>query len=605
MSYFFSAAFFLSIFSYSAAGGDTGSIQVTTANTSHTSCQTWFTYNNITSKCECGSLLGGIISCRDKENFKANSVVIGYCMTYDEEVGTVAGSCSYNLISYNSNSVPHIYRQLPLNNSLLNDEMCGDFKRTRRLCGSCEKGFQLSAYSYNMKCVQCSRSVFMNWMIYMCVAFLPLTGFFIFVLVFRISATSPKWDGYILLAQYMSSPYGVRSFLSALETRPILLTIFKFVMTLYGVWNLDFFRTLYPPICLDIDPFQVIVLDYVVAVYPLVLVILAYVCIQLHAHGCKLLIFLWFPFRKCYIRIQNKVDIKASIIDVFASFLVLSYVKFLASTFDLLIPIKFYNVRGESLGYYIYFDANLKYFGSEHLPYVIIALVIAFFLILPPLLLLLYPLRTFRRFCGNWQALPIFIDSFQGVYKDGVVEGKYDYRYFSAAFLIIRIVLLLTYMLTLNRYFYLVSLFIFMVFALILMIVKPYKEKYSTYLTANIVFLLLVAMWNASIAALTYRDVKAEKSLPFSVILFSVLSMLPLVYIPLLILKELWPKLTLRGKVNFMSPFVRKRSNLSSSFDSPLHRDEANNCEDKQYNTLLQSREVDNYGSLNYSHSSN
>ena len=164
-------------------------------------------------------------------------------MTYDEELGTVAGSCFYDYFKQESNGsygVYQLYRKMPLNNSLLNDAMCGDFKRAGRLCGSCEKGFQLSAYSYNMKCVQCSRSVFMNWMIYVCVAFLPLTGFFIFVLVFRISATSPKWDGYILLAQYISAPSNVRVFLSALEAKPILLTILKFVMTLYGVWNLDF-----------------------------------------------------------------------------------------------------------------------------------------------------------------------------------------------------------------------------------------------------------------------------------------------------------------------------------------------------------------------------
>ena len=193
-------------------------------------------------------------------------------MTYDKEVGTVAGLCLYNYIKQESNGsygVSQLYHKMPLNNSLLNEKMCGDFKRGGRLCGSCEEGFQLSSYSYNMKCVQCSRSVFMNWMIYVCVAFLPLTGFFIFVLVFRISATSPKWDGYILLAQYMASPSNVRVFLLALEAKPILLYLAKFVMTLYGVWNLDFFRTLYPPICLDIDPFQVLVLDYVVAVYPL------------------------------------------------------------------------------------------------------------------------------------------------------------------------------------------------------------------------------------------------------------------------------------------------------------------------------------------------
>ena len=64
-------------------------------------------------------------------------------------------------------------------------------------------------------------------------------------------------------------PSNVRVFLLALEAKPISLNLAKFVMTLYGVWNLDFFRTLYPPICLNIDPFQVLVLDYVVAAYPL------------------------------------------------------------------------------------------------------------------------------------------------------------------------------------------------------------------------------------------------------------------------------------------------------------------------------------------------
>ena len=128
MLYFISMIFLISTSSYSAAGGDTSSNQVTTANTSHTSCQTWFTYNNITSKCECGSLLGGIISCRDKDHLQENSVFESYCMTYDEKLGTVVGLCFNNFISHNGNGVPRIYHRLPVNSSLLNDEMCGNFK---------------------------------------------------------------------------------------------------------------------------------------------------------------------------------------------------------------------------------------------------------------------------------------------------------------------------------------------------------------------------------------------------------------------------------------------------------------------------------------------
>ena len=572
MLYFIPVVLLLSI-SYYAAGSHKDSNSVTAVNSSHTNCPTtWFIYDNATSRCECGSLLGGIISCSDEENFRENSVFGSHCMTYDKELGVVAGLCFYNDIKHQNNSrvIPQLYLQLPLNDSLLDDKMCGVFRRTGRLCGSCQEGLQLSAYSYDMKCVKCSTSVLQNWIKYLSVAFLPLTGFFVFVLVFRISVTSPKWNGYLLLAQYLASPSSVRVMLSALEANPIFLYWTKCAMTLYGVWNLDFFRTLYPPICLNMSTLPVLALDYVVAVYPLVLVFLAYACIQLHARGCKLLVFLWFPFRKYYARIQRKVDIKASIIDVFSSFLALSYVKFLVLTFNLLTPVKVYNVRGESLGYYVFFDANLKYFGSEHLPYAILALVVAFFLSLPLLLLLIYPLRTFQRFCGNWQALRIFIDSFQGCYKDGVVEGKYDCRYFSAIFLILRIAILSTYSLTLSGYFYPLSLIILMAFALILVIVKPYKEKYSAYLTIDIMFLLMATMWNASITAWTYVDVKVQKSL-FIAILCGLLGTLPFVYMPMLVLKELRSKLSLREKVNCVFLFGRKRNSLRADYGEDEH----------------------------------
>ena len=61
----------------------------------------------------------------------------------------------------------------------------------------------------------------------------------------------------------------------------------------------------------------------------------------------------------------------------------------------------------------------------------------------PTILLILYPTRLFRRCvscCGfqRWHALHMFVESFQGQYKDGT-NGTCDFRMVSASFLILRI----------------------------------------------------------------------------------------------------------------------------------------------------------------------
>ena len=513
-------------------------------------CGPWFFFNHTTSECQCGNSLNGIIKCQDGDCVQENAVIGCYCMTHDEEIGTVAGACFYNCQTQNVKEAV-LYRKLPLNLTLLNDVMCGTFKRTGRLCGECKEGYQISAYSYDMKCTRCSISGVRGWIIYFCVAFLPLTAFFILVLLFRISATSPKMAAYVFLAQTVATPANVRIILSTAENYPhYMSSLAQIVLAMYGVWNLDFFRTFMPPICLDINTLQVLALDYVIAVYPLALVVLAYVMIQLHGRGCLLLTILWMPFKKCHTRLQRRMNAKASIIDVFASFLVLSHVKFLSVSFDLLVPTSVRNVTGERLGLYLYYDATFEYFGRKHLPYGILALCVSFFfLILPLLLLLLYPLKIFQRLFGNWQVLRIFIDSFQGIFKDGVVEGKYDYRYFSAAYLIMRIALFLTYAFTLSGHFYSISVILLLISALIMSIVKPYKQKLSAYVTVDIVMMLLLAIWFASTVDTALKVSEAQKSF-FSLVVYCLTAILPLFYIPLLLLRMLWLNPTFRKMLN-------------------------------------------------------
>ena len=70
---------------------------------------------------------------------------------------------------------------------------------------------------------------------------------------------------------------------------------------------------------------------------------------------------------------RNKHDAKSSIVDVFASFLVLSYVKFLCVSLDLLIPTQIFNSLEENVGFYLYYDASLPYFGRDHCLYGVLA----------------------------------------------------------------------------------------------------------------------------------------------------------------------------------------------------------------------------------------
>ena len=55
-------------------------------------------------------------------------------------------------------------------------------------------------------------------------------------------------------------------------------------LTLYGVWNLDFFHMSFKSLCLhpSISTLQVISLDYLIAFYPLLLIFITYLLVKLH-----------------------------------------------------------------------------------------------------------------------------------------------------------------------------------------------------------------------------------------------------------------------------------------------------------------------------------
>ena len=289
-------------------------------------------------------------------------------------------------------------------------------------------------------CIKISTDSHYNWVKYVAAAFIPLTVFYVIILWCRVSATSPQLYAFVNFSQNIAFPVNVRVLLAAVTNHQ---SNERTIAALYGVWNLDFFRTHIPYICLEVNTLQTLALDYAIACYPLLLIVVFYVLIELHAHNFRLLVYLWKPFRRFFICFRKQWNIKTSVIEVFATFLFLSNVKFLSVSFDLA-PTEICNINGSLLGIFLWYDASIAYFGKEHLPYGILALLLSLiFVIFPIVLVIVYPMRCFQRCLGccglKCHALNIFMDAFQGCYKDGINVTR-DCRYFGALYLIVRII---------------------------------------------------------------------------------------------------------------------------------------------------------------------
>lgn len=162
---------------------------------------------------------------------------------------------------------------------------------------------------------------------------------------------------------------------------------------------MDFGRSLYEPFCLhpSLSTHHIIALDYLVAVYPLLLILLTYLLVKLH-DNYRLVVIIFKPFYCCIRCIQKEWNIKASLIDVFATFILLSNVKLLNVSFDLIsVPVTLRNITGHRLPQqYTYTNGSVEYLGKEHHPYFALGvIVIMVFNVLPnppPLLLLPFPL---------------------------------------------------------------------------------------------------------------------------------------------------------------------------------------------------------------------
>ena len=513
--------------------------------------QTWMYYSNGT--CVCGSDIYGAVSCSNRYN--QISILRCNCMTYDENEGVLAGSCLYGCGYFNDSSgwSQHVYHPLPMNVSRLNNAMCGWLNRDGRLCSKCKEGFSPLAYSYDLNCVKCTNSKY-SWLKFAAAAFIPHTIFYFIVILFRINAANPYLYGFITLNQALASPVNVRPVLTTLKGKYSL--ALELVAIPYTIWNLDYFRSLPLNICLNLSTLQTLALDYAIAVYPLLLVIITYILIELHAGGCRLVAWLWRPFHRCYVRFIRIMDIKSSIVQAFATFLLLSYVKILNSTLDILLPVKAYNAHQETIGLYVYYDASYRYFSKEHLPYAIMSIVLfLIFGLSPLLLLLLYPVSCFQKCLSSCRLrnhiVHTFVDVFQGHYKDGTEPGTRDCRWFAAVYFLGRImVFYIIFGVTKNVICYALSGISMIFLGAVIVFLQPYKSsKANTYHTILMLFIAVACFFFTTFDQAT---IKAHwivgAVLTFIGIICISPTLVAVAYVILYIFKKVWQILSLKNR---------------------------------------------------------
>ena len=294
--------------------------------------------------------------------------------------------------------------------------------------------------SYNFTCVECPDG-HKNWWKFILAGFVPLT---FFIMLFNINITSSHLRGVVLYSQVFSIPQMTRIILTV-ENQQEVLKAMKAVYPLYSFWNLDFFCSITPDICLKVSTMEALALDYAVAVYPIILIIISYVLIELYDHNVMCVVYLWKPFYWILSFFRKNWNIRTSVIDSSATFFLLFYVKILSVSSDILMFTSVHSLNG-SVYHALYYDSSVTYFGKEHMVYGILAIFsLAFVVVIPTLVLTLYPFQYFQKFLScfpiQWHFLHAFVDSFQGSYKDGTEPGTYDCCWIAQFGLYIRLAL--------------------------------------------------------------------------------------------------------------------------------------------------------------------
>lgn len=454
--------------------------------------------------CECSVVTNkeflGIRKCHD-ENFQAK-LTQGYWMgyysrkdliknhTFGSEMFLLHATCPLGQC-LNVNSAEKQSRFLPKDTSIsaLDEAVCGKY-RTGVLCCYCRKGYASHYHHSTHACKEGIESCKFGWLLYIVAEIIPVTVFFIVVMVFNIKFTDGAVSGFILFVQLSDTMLiKANGFIQLPNHVLVALDVYRFVTRIF---NLNFFAVDSLSFCLwsKASTLDLLAFKYITILYASTLVIVIIVVFKYCHSKC---------LNNMLVRIKGEsaASTKSTIIHGVSGFLVICYSECTRISLLLLTPVPLY--AGNETGNFVkhnvaFYNGELSFFRGKHLVYALPALVIVFTLgILPPLMLISYPLcyRVLALLrisdtgavkllctCVPLEKFKPFFDSFQSSYKD-------EYRFFSGLYFLYRFTTLATfaYMSHLNTYYTLVQVQLAIILT-VHALCQPYKKRWHNVLDA-------------------------------------------------------------------------------------------------------------------------
>ena len=476
-----------------------------------------------------------------------------YCNDTSKDVYIYRYNCASKPESNDTNSLL-VIAQCPYNQERrtslasissadLSELFCGSFNREGILCSKCKSGFGVSMNSYYYKCVECRNSKKYNWVLFLLLELGPISIVCFAVVLFGINLASPYMNAFIFFSQIVSVKYFHNSFCWVFGVNYVHPSLSKPITLLYGIWNLDFFRE-FVDICLheNLDTLDVLLINYIKAFYPMLILLFCYVCIKLYDRNVRIVRTLWKPLRYCSKALRGGNRPSTSIIGAFTTLLILSYTKILYVSFPLvsLVTVHITNKDGTvsevNNRYYYHADVSIM---SRHFFYFMIGIITLVIVIgLPLFLLFLYSCSYLRVYYGKINVrlrivVQTFGDSFLGGFKNGR-NGSRDYRWFGGAYLFFRVIVFAVYVggtdwleqYVIQQVLCTLAIFLFAV-------ARPYKVDFFNYLDVS--FFVLLSVLN-SLSMYNSQEIAISNNPVISVFYFNyVLMYLPLVYLICLI----------------------------------------------------------------------
>ena len=405
---------------------------------------------------------------------------------------------------------------------------CSDH-REGTLCGRCADGYSVAINSLYLSCFYCDEvTIAQGWTALMALEFFPVTVMVIVIAIVNVNLNQGSLNAFILFCQMSTVSFSVINldqffimyyyyyyydeysdikiyYNEYPNINSNLLNLFYYPLS---IWNLDFINFLgenylskgYYSICISrsTTPLGAIFFWYLIALYPLFLLMVFYVCIVLYEKGYRCVVFFIRPVHRVLARFWQMFKIQPSLTHTVASVYTLCFTMLTTVSIKILFPIQH---NGKN---YFFYDGMQSYFKGWHGWACTFALIVLLIQIIVTIYLSLYPFQLFQKFFSKLKFKKDFLvavtDVFTGPYKNGT-DNSWDYRHFAGIHFALRLIILPFNYLPAIIVAWILQICAYSILIVTIVVFRPYKRNIHTFNEVFLVASLGVVSWTGNIIA--------------------------------------------------------------------------------------------------------